>query len=66
MRNQFNWAEKHRNGFARARKIIDRQDRKKVISLSSKSIIYRSQRECDRRKIQIEMGQLKIENRLIR
>jgi len=44
--------------------LIDKIE-KKVISLGSKSIIYRSQRECDRRKIQIEMGQLKIENGLV-
>lgn len=64
MRNAAKWATCHRNGRVRANKIIDRQDRKRVLSPGSRSIHYKQDRESERRRAQIQRGQLKQANGL--
>lgn len=64
MRSQSEWAKKHRNGHIRARMIVMRQDRVNPISKPS-CISYNQHRECERRKRQINRGQLKAENGLV-
>jgi hypothetical protein len=64
MRDANKWAKKHRAGTRRAQAIIDRQDRKRVLSPDSKSIHYKQDRESERRRNQIARGQLRQANGL--
>jgi len=64
MRNAAKWAQQHRAGERRARAIIERQDRNCVLSPGSRSIRYKRDRESERRRKQIERGQLKTANGL--
>lgn len=60
MRSQSEWAKKHRAGARRARAIVARQDRPKILTEGGNPIRYRRDREIARRKRQIERGQLQV------
>lgn len=60
MRNQAAWAKVHRNGYARARAIVVRQDMARFRTATpGEPKAYRRDREIARRKRQIDAGQLR-------
>lgn len=64
MRSQEKWSVGHRAGVRRARQIVDRQERPRVLSPGIKTIRYRQEREAARRRAQIARGYLKAANGL--